>query len=125
MAVSMGGIGSGDYMPLIQDTQGKNYENIIGNSDNTDESMLEACKEFEKYMIEQIYKGMEKTIDRAEEKSEYEEYFGEMRISQYADSVMEQGGIGLARQLYESMKRNMGTPVITEEPVESNDIQTD
>jgi flagellar protein FlgJ len=51
---------------------------------------------------------MESTIDRAEEKSDYEEYFGDMMVQEYAEKVEDQGGLGLAQQLYESMKRNEG-----------------
>ena len=74
-----------------------------------DEKLMEVCKSFESYFIEQVYKSMEKTIIRAdEEKNDYEEMFGDLRIQQYAKKVSDQGGIGLAKQLYESMKNNQG-----------------
>lgn len=49
---------------------------------------------------------MEKTVMRAEDKSDYEEYFGDMMIQEYAKRAVDQGGIGLANQLYEAMKNN-------------------
>lgn len=78
------------------------------NNNSSDEEMMEACKEFEAYFLEQIYKGMEKTIMRADEKeNDYESAFKDMRIQNYAKLATEQGdGIGLAKQLFESMKRN-------------------
>ena len=81
---------------------------------STDDEMMKACKEFEQYFLEQIYKGMEKTIIKAEDTSDssmsqYTEYFNDMRVQALAKSATEQGdGIGLAKQLYESMKRNYG-----------------
>lgn len=76
--------------------------------------LMEACKEFEAYFIEQIYKGMEKTIMKAEDEEsstagQYKEFFGDMQVQEYAKIATEQnGGIGLANQLYEQMKRNYG-----------------
>lgn len=112
MAVSVGSVGQSDYSAIISANQnndtlkkldGLNIESA------SDLEMLEACKEFEIYMIEQVYKSMEKTIIRAdEEKDDYEEMFGDLRIQQYAKKVSDQGGIGLAKQLYESMKNNQG-----------------
>lgn len=70
-----------------------------------DEKMLEACKEFEAYMLEQVYKQMEKTIMRDEDsQGDYEKMFSDMRVQEYASRAVDQGGIGLAQQLYESMK---------------------
>ena len=57
---------------------------------------------------------MEKTILRAEEDSsgtasQYRDYFGDMQIQAYAKAAADQeDGIGLAKQLYEQMKRNYG-----------------
>ena len=116
-----GGISGSDYSAVINQTGTKDLENNLANMNKTDASdaeMMEACKEFEAYMVEQIYKSMEKTIIKAdEEENEYESYFGDMRIQQYAKQVVAQGNLGLAQQLYESMKRNQGTSPadITEE----------
>lgn len=82
------------------------------NGETTDEELMNACKEFEVYFLEQIYKGMEKTIMKAEDDesgtaSQYMDYFGDMQIQAYAEAASNQGdGIGLARQLFEQMKRN-------------------
>ncbi|MDE6025304.1 MAG: rod-binding protein [Lachnospiraceae bacterium] len=98
-----------DYASVYNQTQTTGLENRLKNSDSdkiTDKKAMEACKEFEAYMLEQVYKSMEKTIMRAEEKSDYEDYFGDMLTQQYVGSIMDQGGIGLARQLYDSMQKN-------------------
>ena len=117
MAVSMNGISGNDYADIISVSQTGRLQNTISGAgkDNQDQDkMLEACKEFETYMIEQIYKSMEKTIIKADEdENQYEEYFGDMQIQEYAKSAMEQGGFGLAKQLYESMVRNQGISSVT------------
>ena len=83
-----------------------------GGDDTTEEELMDACREFEAYFIEQIYKGMEKTIMKADDdnsSSSYMDYFQDMQTQEYAKLASEQGnGIGLASQLYEQMKRNYG-----------------
>lgn len=122
MSISLNGISGNDYSSVIAQTQTSGLEGTLGSIDSTkatDDEMMNACKEFEAYMIEQIYKSMEKTIIKAdEEENEYETYFGDMRIQQYAKSVVDQGGIGLAQQLYEAMKRNSGPTTLTEATTE-------
>ncbi len=108
MAISVNGATSGingsEYASIyLKDTDTDKKIGTVS-SESTDEEMMAAAKEFEAYMIEQIYKGMEKTVMRAEEKSEYEEYFGDMLVQQYAKNASEQGSFGLAERLYESMK---------------------
>ncbi len=122
MSISLNGISGTDYSSIINQTQTTGLESSLGSIDSTTatgDEMMEACKEFEQYMIEQVYKAMEKTIIKADEdENEYETYFGDMRIQQYAQAVVDQGGIGLAQQLYESMKRNSGPTTLTEATTE-------
>ncbi|MDE7324945.1 MAG: rod-binding protein [Lachnospiraceae bacterium] len=76
----------------------------------TDEELMESCKEFEAYLVEQMLKGMEKTIpkDEDEEENPYLEQFGDVLYTQVSKTIVENGELGLARQLFESMKRNQG-----------------
>ena len=71
----------------------------------TDEELMEVCKGFEAYMLEQVMKSMEKTIPYEDRKNPYLENFGDMLYQEYAKSATENQGLGLA-QMYESMKRN-------------------
>ena len=121
MSISMNGISGTDYSAVINQTQTSGLESTLNNVSKTtssDDEMMEACKEFEAYMIEQIYKSMEKTIMKAEEEGDYEEYFGDMLIQEYAKTATEQGTFGLANQLYEAMVRNQGVSPITGTVVE-------
>lgn len=82
-------------------------------SDATDDELLSACKEFENYFIEQVFKGMEKMIPKSDDdESSYtstmRDYFKDELISEYAALASEQGeGLGIAQMLYEQMKRNI------------------
>ena len=102
-----------DYYTKASDASANALEKTLGKVDTntTEEELMSACKEFEAYFLEQIYKGMEKTIMKAddEESNQYMDYFGDMQIEEYAKKAADQGdGIGLARQLFEQMKRNYG-----------------
>ncbi len=73
----------------------------------TDEEMFAACKQFEAYFVEQIYKNMQTAVMKSdEEENEYTEMFGDMLTQEYANAVVETKGIGIANLLYESMKNN-------------------
>lgn len=75
--------------------------------ETTDEELMEVCKSFESYMIENMYKSLEKTIVNAEDKSGVSalDYLGDLLPKAYAESATDQGGIGIAKQLYDAMKR--------------------
>lgn len=79
----------------------------LNKSNASDEELMEACKSFEAYLLEQVFKGMEKTILKDEEKeNDYLMQFSDMLYEEYAKEATKSQGIGLAQMLYESMKRN-------------------
>ena len=82
---------------------------------STNEEALEACKEFEAYMIQQIYKNMEEAAkvltEDDEEKdsttSGYMDMFSDTYLQDLTKNMMANGqGIGLAEKLYKSMVDN-------------------
>lgn len=98
-----------DYTNYINQAKSTDVTNQLSNvkpKDSSDEEMLEACKQFETYMVEQIFKQMQKTVKMTddEDSSGYGEYLDDFQAQQYAQMVTEQGKLGLAQQLYESMK---------------------
>lgn len=99
-----------DYYTNVSNASASALSNTLNQVDktSTDEELMDACKEFEAYFLEQIYKGMEKTIMKAdEEENDYLSVFKDTQIQEYAKAATEQSdGIGLAKQLFESMKRN-------------------
>lgn len=80
-------------------------------SQSSDEELLEACKEFESYFMEQIFKGMQKTVDVFKDKEtspndSLVDFFKDSAIQNLASISTENEGLGLAQMLYEQMKRN-------------------
>ena len=108
-----------DYYSNVSNASKDALEKTLSNvgDTTTEEDLMKACKEFEAYFVEQIFKGMEKTVMKADDESSttsmYTDYFGDMRTQEYAKAAAKQSngtgtGIGLANQLYEQMKRNYG-----------------
>ena len=87
----------------ISQLQGKDM------SQATDEELMDACKEFESYLLEQVFKEMTKTVsfvDKDDTNSTLVEYFGDNVIQEISKQSTETQGLGIAQQLYEQMKRN-------------------
>ena len=119
----MNTIGGGtDLLAYYQDiytnhssTSAQNLQDSLEKKDYSAASgdeLLEVCKDFEAYMVEQVMKQMEKMIPKSEEKSNsYLEYFGDTMIQEMASTICESNngeGLGIAQMLYEQMKRNYG-----------------
>lgn len=83
------------------------YENA------SDEELMNACKQFEAYFLEQMFKAMQKTVPNystesmASSSNSLMDYYKEQMIQQVAEDTTEQSSLGLAQMLYEQMKRNM------------------
>ncbi len=83
---------------------GKDYANA------TDEELMEACKEFEAYFVEMMFKEMMKTVPESEltsgANSTLVDYYKDELVKDIAKESTNQGNLGLAQTLYEQMKRN-------------------
>ncbi len=78
-------------------------------SQASDDELMDACKEFESYLLEQVFKEMTKTVsfvDKDDTNSALVEYFGDSVIQEISKQSTESQGLGIAQQLYEQMKRN-------------------
>jgi flagellar protein FlgJ len=92
---------------VFNNAKADNIKAALNKSNATDEELMEACKSFEAYLLEQAFKGMEKTIIKDEEnQNEYLTQFSDSLYEEYAKEATKAQGIGLAQMLYESMKRN-------------------
>ena len=89
---------------LTKKVSGADYSNA------TDEELMEVCKEFEAYFLEQMYKEMMKTIPESEMTSSANstlvDYYKDEMIKKVSEQTAEQSNMGLAQTLYEQMKRN-------------------
>ena len=79
----------------------------------SDDELMQVCKDFESYFVEQVFKAMEKMVPEKEDEGSSMstlEYFSDMLTQEYASNAVEQGSFGIAEQLYEQMKRNYSIP---------------
>ncbi len=109
-----------DYSDIYnKNSSAGNIKNKLESTDyskSTDDELMDACKEFEAYFVEQAFKAMQKMVPENEESSssDYMEYFGDTLVQEYAKSATNQGdGFGIANMLYEQMKRNYGLDTST------------
>lgn len=87
--------------------------NTIENAQGDDE-MLEACEEFEVYLLQKMFQTMEESAkvfsDEEEEGSEYVDMFSDQMYQAMAENMVSTGrGLGIAKTLYESMAGTAGT----------------
>ena len=96
-----------------EEVANKDYSNA------TEEELMDACKDFEAYFLEQVFKAMEATVDKNEDSKtsgvNVMDYFGDTLYQEIAERATEGEGIGIAKMLYEQMKRNYGIGV--EQPI--------
>lgn len=76
----------------------------------TDEELMDACKQFEAYFVEQMFKSMMATVPKNEETSAYTsnlmDYYTDEMMQKLATDSTETSSLGLAQTLYEQMRRN-------------------
>ncbi len=90
-----------------------------GMEGKSDQELMEACKEFEAYFTEQIFKNMRKAMVPASEEdsgsmSTLKNYFEDELWKNYSSQAADQSNNGLAQMLYEQMKRNQGVDLPVE-----------
>ena len=104
------------YTDYLTSTANSNKTDALKDKLNTDyskasdEELMNACKQFEAYFVEQVFKGMQKTIPESEfsssSTSTLVDYFKDNMIQELAAQSTETNSIGLAQTMYEQMKRN-------------------
>ena len=92
------------YKQSVQSATGSKAQSALNavNSDSTDEELMDACKGFETYFVQKIIEQARKMVKSEEDDGEYMHTFNQS----YAEAITESGQVGLAKQLYDSMKRN-------------------
>ena len=101
-----------DYSASLASAQNAQKLGSNAQAAKTDEEMLDACKEFETYLWEQVINSMKSASEVFSdgEKSPQVDYFMDTAITKTAEQMTEQslGSNSLAMQMYEQMKRNSG-----------------
>lgn len=89
----------------------KKVASNASSSEATDDELMDACKQFESYFLEQVFKEMWKTVDTSttsdKPTSNMVDYFKDATIQKLAAQSTETNSLGLAQTLYEQMKRNI------------------
>ena len=101
-----------DYASSLASAQNTDKLKSNAKTAQTDDEMLDACKEFETYLWEQVIKSMKKSAEVFSDGNEDQtvSYFMDSAITETARQMTEQtmGSNSLAMQMYEQMKRNAG-----------------
>lgn len=79
----------------------------------TDEELMGACKQFEQYFVEMTLKEVFKTVDlfgmnesTSNAMATSKDLMKDSMVQTFAEKISEGANLGLAQQLYESMRRN-------------------
>lgn len=102
-----------DYMTDANRVATENLQKRLENTDKAkeNEALFDACKQFEAYLWEQVYKEMQKSVDLfGEDEDGYAsnmvDFFKDSVIQEISQQTASQGSNSLAQMLYEQAKRN-------------------
>lgn len=73
----------------------------------SDEELMDVCKSFESYLVEQVIKSTKEALAPSDEdENDYFNMFSDKLYGAYADTIVENGELGIAQKLYEAMKKD-------------------
>ncbi|MBR5368350.1 MAG: hypothetical protein IK138_03600 [Lachnospiraceae bacterium] len=85
-------------------------------SNASDEELMNVCKSFEAYLLEQVLTDVKEAIvPKQEKENPYLSMFGDKLYEEYSKMIADSGDLGIAQKLFESMKRNTPGIKSTEE----------
>ncbi len=83
--------------------------------ESTEDELMGACKQFEAYLLEQVFKEMQKSVDALKDEESTDQstatlvdYFKGQTLTKITNDATDTQGLGLAQMLYENMKNNYG-----------------
>ncbi len=94
----------------------KKLENTAKSQHASDDELWQACKSFEAYFLEQVFKEMQKSVDalKPEEGDQSTatlvDYFKGQTLQDVCATSVETQSNGFAQMLYENLKRNYDIP---------------
>lgn len=114
MIDGLGSLTSSTYLDQAKSASAQALDKSLDKdySKATEEELMGACKEFEAYFLEQVFKALEKTAkvpgseDDSSSTSSALDMFKDRMYQEYASSAVESESFGIAQMLYEQMKRN-------------------
>ena len=83
-------------------------------SETSEEELLQVCKDFESYFVEEVLKEVKENMKADEDEDEdsslstMTDFYMDSTIELVADQLVDQVGESFTQQLFEQMKRNYG-----------------
>jgi Rod binding domain-containing protein len=126
----IGGINASAYSEYaMQESKNASAEAIKSKIQKTsakssDDELWEACKSFEAYFLEQVFKEMQKSVDALKPETTDQstatlvDYFKDQTLQEICATSADTQSNGFAQMLYENLKRTYNIP---EAPLESSD----
>ena len=110
---------------------GEAFKQALTNAlENQDDKALKAsCDEMEAYMLSMMFKQMKKCmLDEDEEnalipKGDYTTTFESTMIDAMAEQMVEAGGIGLSKQMYEQIKNTYGDQMAMSQQTNEKEVR--
>ena len=94
----------------------KKLENTAKSQHASDDELWQACKSFESYFLEQVFKEMQKSVDALKPESGDQstetlvDYFKDQTLQEICATSVDKQSNGFAQMLYENMKRTYNIP---------------
>lgn len=89
--------------------------------ESSDDELMEACKSFEAYFLEQMFKEMQKSVDALKPETSDRptttlvDFFKDQTLQEVCSTSVDTQSNGFAQMLYENLKRNYDIPEASEE----------
>lgn len=121
------------YSKQAADTKSQRLSKSVSGKDfsgSSDEELMKVCKDFESYFVEQVLKQAMETFTEGDEMSSgamstLQGYYKDNLIKEYAGKITENQDMGLAKTLFDQMKRNYSPETIpTVDTAKNNSEET-
>lgn len=121
------------YANQASDAKTNRLKGSLSNKDMSgasDEELMKVCKDFESYFVEQVLKQAVEVFTSGDEASSgsmstLQSYYRDGLVKEYAEKVTENQEFGLAKTLYEQMKRNLGDSIPAADVIKAQDDTSD
>lgn len=110
--------GNAKNKQLASSVKNKDFSNA------SDEELMGVCKQFESYFVEQVLKQSMSTFTQGDltdsgAMATLTSYYKDNLMTEYANKITDREDLGLAKMLYEQMKRNISPNIKTVEEAEN------
>ena len=100
----------------VSDNKASSLQNNLKviSSETSEEELMQICKDFESYFVEEILKEVRENMKTDEDEDEdsslstMTDFYMDTTIETLADQLVDELGESYTQQLYEQMKRNYG-----------------